>query len=169
MPHAIESFSSEIHTKLLGCTNLRLRQLTRRVTQLYDAELAQVGLKTTQYSLLSHVLKLGPVRPGDLAQSMKMDASTLTRNLKPLLSAGWVQLGEGADGRSRLIHITESGRDKRQQAKTHWKAAQLKFNDLLGLARVQALHALLDESMHLLDPAASTFDPAVGVVVSDVR
>jgi hypothetical protein len=29
--------------------------------------MAQCGLKTTQYSLLSHVLKLGPIRPGDLA------------------------------------------------------------------------------------------------------
>ena len=64
-----------------GCTNLKLRQLTRRVTQHYDAELAQAGLKTTQYSLLSHVMKLSPVRPGDLARAMTLDASTLKRNL----------------------------------------------------------------------------------------
>ncbi len=43
-----------------GCTNLKLRQFMRRVSQFYDAEMAQVGLRTTQYSLLSHVLRLGP-------------------------------------------------------------------------------------------------------------
>ena len=136
--------------KLQGCTNLKLRQLTRRVTQHYDAELAQAGLKTTQYSLLSHVLTLGPLRPGELAQAMKMDASTLTRNLKPLVSAGWVQLGEGVDGRSRLITITDAGREKRTQAQQHWKAAQTHLNALLGMTRVQTLHALIDESLALL-------------------
>ena len=48
-----------------GCTNLKLRQLMRRVSQFYDAEMARAGLKTTQYSLLSYVDKLGPVRPGE--------------------------------------------------------------------------------------------------------
>ena len=74
---------SNAEAKPQGCTNFKLRQLVRRVSQLYDAEVAKAGLKTTQYSLLSHVLRLGPIRPGDLAQAMTMDASTLTRNLKP--------------------------------------------------------------------------------------
>ena len=136
--------------KLQGCTNLKLRQLTRRITQHYDAELAQAGLKTTQYSLLSHVLKLGPIRPGDLAQAMKMDASTLTRNLKPLLAAGWVAMGEGPDGRSRLISMTDAGREKRMDARQHWKAAQNSLNALLGMPRLLALHSLIDESFALL-------------------
>jgi DNA-binding MarR family transcriptional regulator len=136
--------------KLQGCTNLKLRQLTRRITQHYDAELAQAGLKTTQYSLLSHVLKLEPIRPGDLAQAMKMDASTLTRNLKPLVAAGWVEVAAGVDGRSRLITITDAGRDKRQDARRHWKAAQSGINRLFGMPRVLALHALIDESLELL-------------------
>ena len=88
-----------------GCTNFKLRQLMRRVANHYDAEMAKCGLKTTQYSLLSHVLKLGPIRPGDLATEMKMDASTLTRNLRPLVDAGWVTLRAGTDARSRLVHI----------------------------------------------------------------
>ena len=33
-----------------GCTNFKLRQLMRRVATHYDAEMAQCGLKTTQYS-----------------------------------------------------------------------------------------------------------------------
>jgi DNA-binding MarR family transcriptional regulator len=138
---------------LQGCTNLKLRQLTRRVTQFYDAELAQAGLKTTQYSLLSHVLKLGPVRPVDLAQAMKMDASTLTRNLKPLIAAGWVEQAPGVDGRSRLITISAAGRDKRLAAQQCWKHAQTGLNRLLGQERVRALHALIDECQERLAPA----------------
>lgn len=142
-------------TQSQGCTHLKLRQLMRRITQYYDAELAQAGLKTTQYSLLSHVFKLGPIRPGDLAQAMKMDASTLTRNLKPLVAAGWVQLAAGVDGRSRLITITEAGREKRREAQRHWKLAQTGLNRLLGMPRMLALHTLIDESLALLLTTAS--------------
>ncbi|MCJ0762317.1 MarR family winged helix-turn-helix transcriptional regulator [Variovorax terrae] len=135
-----------------GCTNFKLRQLMRRVAQHYDAEVGKTGLKTTQYSLLSTVLHLGPLRPGELAQAMGMEASTLTRNLRPLVEAGWVALAAGADGRSRTVSITEAGREKRQEAQRRWKVAQQGLNQRLGLARVLALHALIDESLELLSP-----------------
>lgn len=141
------------HTRPQGCTNFKLRQLARRVSQLYDAEVGKAGLKTTQYSLLSHVLQLGPIRPGDLAAAMTMDASTLTRNLRPMIAAGWLQLSAGEDGRSRLVHITPAGRDKRAEAQAHWKAAQQGLNQLLGIDTVVSLHALLDGALQRLAPA----------------
>ncbi|MEO6320949.1 MAG: MarR family winged helix-turn-helix transcriptional regulator [Polaromonas sp.] len=144
--------------KTQGCTNLRLRQLMRRVSHHYDLEMAKAGLKTTQYSLLSHVLHLGPLRPGELAQAMKMSASTLTRNLKPLIDAGWVALAAGSDARSRQVSITPAGSAKRAQALQHWKAAQESLNELLGTARVLALHQLMNESMALLSPAGTGAD-----------
>jgi DNA-binding MarR family transcriptional regulator len=138
-----------------GCTNLKLRQFMRRVSQFYDAEMAQVGLKTTQYSLLSYVDKLGPVRPGELAEGLKMDASTLTRNLRPLVDAGWVVVAAGEDARSRLVSLTPAGREKRAEAKRRWKVAQLGINRLLGEDQVVALHALIDASMDKLAPVAA--------------
>lgn len=131
----------------VGCTNFKLRQLTRRVTQHYDHHLAGTGLKITQYSLLTHVDKLGPVAPGELARRMDMGASTLTRNLQPLVVAGWMTVGEGTDARSRRVHITEAGRELRRQAQRHWKAAQLALNNKLGGATVVALHELLDQGL----------------------
>ena len=139
-------------TKPQGCTNFKLRQLARRVSQLYDAEVGKAGLKTTQYSLLSHVLRLGPIRPGELAAVMTMDASTLTRNLQPMVAAGWLELAPGDDARSRSVRITPAGRDKRAEAQRHWKAAQENLNRLLGGDSVHALHALLDESLERLAP-----------------
>ncbi|MBX3618809.1 MAG: winged helix-turn-helix transcriptional regulator [Rhizobacter sp.] len=133
-----------------GCTNFKLRQITRTVSRHYDALVAASGLKTTQYSLLSHISTLGPVRPSDLAARMNLDASTLTRNLQPLVAQGWVALGAGADGRSRLVSITEAGRAKRAEAQRLWKQAQLALNDKLGEARVARLHALIDECLPLL-------------------
>jgi DNA-binding MarR family transcriptional regulator len=131
----------------VGCTNFKLRQLTRRVTQHYDQHLAGSGLKITQYSLLAHVDRLGPLAPGELARRMDMGASTLTRNLQPMVAAGWVTVGDGVDARSRLVRITDAGLALRRQAQRRWKAAQLALNDKLGVATVAALHGLLDQGL----------------------
>ena len=142
-----------IHTKPQGCTNLKLRQLGRIVTRHYDRYLSAVGLKHTQYAMLSHVVKLGPVRPSDLARRMQIEASTLTRNLQPMVAQGWLTVGEGEDARSRLVVATPEGQQKRTQGQRAWKEAQLALNDLLGLERVLALHDLLDASIATLNPS----------------
>ena len=136
-----------------GCTNLKLRQLMRRVAQRYDAEVGQVGLKGTQYSLLSYVIKLGPIRPVDLAAAMNVEASTLSRNLRPLIAAGWLTMGAAEDARSRLVQATDAGREKRAEAQRRWRVAQEGVNAALGPERVIALHALIDEAMAALGPS----------------
>ena len=138
-----------------GCTNLKLRQLSRAGTRHYDAYVAPTGLKNSQYSLLSHVVLLGPLRPSDLAARMKIDASTLTRNLQPLVAAGWVEQGPGDDARSRSVVATEAGRAKRTEAQRAWKQAQLALNARLGNERVLALHALIDDCLEALDVSES--------------
>lgn len=130
-----------------GCTNFKLHHLARRVGQHYDAEVRKTGLKTSQYSLLSHVERLAPVRPVDLAAAMGMTASTLSRNLQVLVADGFLELDAGPDARSRLVRITPAGRAKRAEAQRHWKAAQLALNERLGEARVLELHALLDDTL----------------------
>lgn len=134
-----------------GCTNLKLRQLSRAVTRHYDAYVAPTGLKNTQYSLLSHVVLLGPIRPGELAAQMRVDASTLTRNLQPLVAHGWIELGPGDDARSRLVVATDAGRAKRAEAQKAWKQGQIALNVRLGDERVIALHALIDDCLQHLD------------------
>ncbi|CAN5903144.1 hypothetical protein BH11PSE13_BH11PSE13_39160 [soil metagenome] len=139
-----------------GCTNFKLRSLGRVVSRHYDGTLAECGLKTSQYSLLSHVIRLGPLRPVDLAHAMNVEASTLTRNLKPLLAAGYLTQCEGVDARSRLVAITETGRAKRIEAQRLWHSAQLELNRILGTDRVLALHQLLEDSLDLLSADAAT-------------
>ena len=147
-----------------GCTNFKLRQLLRTVSRHYDAELARAGLKGTQFSLLSHVVKLGPLQPQALARQMGLDASTLTRNLRPLIEMGWVTQGPGDDARSRIIAVTPAGRAKYTEARRHWKRAQLALNDRLGTATVAALHALIDDGLARLapEPQTSTIDEIDG-------
>ena len=147
-----EVAATSLELKALRCTSLRLRQMMRRVAHHYDLEMVKAGLKTTQYSLLSYVVKLGPLRPGELARGMKLSASTLTRNLKPLVDAGWLEISAGSDARSRTVSITAEGRAKREEARHRWKVAQNSLNTLLGTERVLALHGLINDSLELLSP-----------------
>ena len=137
--------------KPLGCTCFKLRKLTRTMSRLYDQHLAAVGLKTTQYSLLTNASR-APLPVAELAERLGTERTTLTRNLKPLLEAGWVTLEAGADGRQRIVTITHAGRAKVKQAYVAWRAAQDALEDLLGTATVRALHVQLDATLNQLTP-----------------
>lgn len=143
-----------------GCTSFELRQLSRVVARHYDAHVAACGLKTSQYSLLTHIAGQAPVRPVDLAAHMHLDASTLTRNLKPLVAEGWVQVSEGADARSRLVQLTDAGHAKRAEARALWQQAQRALNERLGTPQVVALHALIDDTLAVLAPGELQAEPA---------
>lgn len=138
------------NTSPRGCTNYKIRKLMRQVSQYYDTEIGRAGLKATQFALLGQLARLGPIRPGDLAQTMGMDASTLTRNLKPLTDAGLARTEQGTDARSRSVTITAAGHQKWAEAREYWQVAQDHINNVLGAERVVALHKLLDESQELL-------------------
>ena len=157
---AVRPSATAAATAPRGCSNFKLRQADRRVSRFYDGFIAQAGLKTSQYSLLSHIAALAPVRPADLAAQMGLEPSTLTRNLQPLVAQGWVVVGPGLDGRSRQVTLSREGKAKRAEAQKAWKRAQLAFNARLGDARVAQLHALLDDCLGRLANEAPPADPA---------
>jgi DNA-binding MarR family transcriptional regulator len=136
-----------------GCTCFRLRKLTRRMTQHYDARLAPAGLRLTQFSLLAN-LRAGPLTMSALADRMEMDRTTLTRNLKPLADAGFIEVAPGEDARSRIVTLTARGRDAWTAARELWRGAQDEVNRALGAEQVAALHATLDESLARLKAGA---------------
>lgn len=128
-----------------GCTNEKLRKLMRHLGRHYDAGLRLLGLKATQYSLLSYVVALGPIRPSDLACELGLTASTLTRNLEPLVAAGWVELNRGGDARSRLVSATSAGTELHGTACRAWRRTQDSVHSMLGTELVARLHQVIDE------------------------
>ena len=88
----------------------------------------------------------------ELADILGLERTTLTRNLKPLLDAGWVELKAGADSRQRIVTITGSGREMLKQAYVAWRRAQTEFETLVGRDAVRALHQQLETTMTQLTP-----------------
>ncbi|APP81340.1 MarR family winged helix-turn-helix transcriptional regulator [Xanthomonas hortorum pv. vitians] len=128
-------------SKLSGCTCFHLRRAARRTSQLYDRALAPVGLSLNEYSILRRLDAAQSL--GALAHTLGMDRTTLTRNLKPLLAAGWIKTQRGEDARQKWLVLSRSGRGLLVRAFPHWQAAQRQLETLFGSASTDQLHATL--------------------------
>lgn len=138
-------------TALSPCTCFHLRRATRRVTQIYDHELAAVDLSLNQYSILRRTQR-GPRMLGELAEELGMDRTTLSRNLKPLLDSGLLSEARGEDARQRLIVLSDAGHTRLKAAVPHWQRAQHLIETAFGADAVARLHIELDTLTERLRP-----------------
>jgi DNA-binding MarR family transcriptional regulator len=137
-----------------GCACLRLRKVTRRVTQLYDQALAPAGLTGPQFSVLAHLRDAADVSIGELAERMVMDPTTLTRALRPLERDGLVAVVPAEDDRRRrVIVLTAAGRAAFRRAVPLWREAQRELARQLGREGFRSLVSSLDFSLGRLGPA----------------
>ena len=137
--------------KIMGCTCLRIRRATRRVTQFYDHALQRTGLTVNQFGLLAYLCGASLARTnasiGTTAEWLGMDPTTLTRNLKPLLVKGLVKnVPDPDDGRVRIVAITEKGLRTLREAVPRWRNAQAAVEKAIGSKSIAELNTLLDLS-----------------------
>ena len=133
-----------------ACVCGRLRRAARALTQRYDDLMAPSGLRVTQFSLLRTLAREGTARMSDLAQTLLLDRTALSRTLDPLAERGLVAIASGSDGRTREVSLTRSGARALRAADPHWKRAQVEVAAQLGKAKLDALIASLSaiEQLH---------------------
>jgi DNA-binding MarR family transcriptional regulator len=130
------------------CLLMRVRKLDRVLTGIYDAELRPFGLKATQSNLLVLVAKAGPIRRIEIGKRLRLDPSTLTRNLKIMLTNGWIkEIADGEDGRGLPVQITAQGRDLLNQIGPAWRKAQTRTEKFLGEDGATLLRRLAANNM----------------------
>lgn len=121
-----------------------IRQAARHVSQLYDRHLANVGLTITQLSLLGRLKRAGPMTMKQLADTMRMQRTTLVRTIQPLRRNGLIASEAlGADVRTLSISLTSAGEELLQAGRQHWHAAQAEFEHRFGVQRAAALRSEL--------------------------
>jgi len=134
--------SSELQPEVCSC--LALRQAARVVTQFYDQHLAASSLRTTQYSILSKLNRLGPMTINSLAAVLVMDRTTLGRNILPLERDGLIRVRQNAaDARSRDLELTANGAKRLRAARAGWLEAQKRFDAAFGGENAAEMRALL--------------------------
>jgi len=125
------------------CNCLALRQAARHVSQIYERYLAAEGLKSTQYSILSKLNRLGPLSINELAKSMVMDRTTLGRAVRPLQRDRLLTIGPGDDGRMRRLTLTPTGQARLKAAMVRWREAQKEFELAFGVPQAAELRTTL--------------------------
>ncbi|HEY2779501.1 MAG TPA: hypothetical protein VGI90_01910 [Steroidobacteraceae bacterium] len=130
-----------------ACTCGSLRKASRRVSQFYDAALAPVGIKSTQFSILAEVERGsidGPLSMCELATAMVMDRSTLGHNLRPLERDDLLSLRlTVTDRRKRHVALTKKGKATLRRARRLWRTAEGRFEKTFGKRHAADLRAVL--------------------------
>jgi DNA-binding MarR family transcriptional regulator len=117
---------------ILPCACQNLRRLTRIVTRIYDQEIRKAGLEITQFGLLTALAAAGELNQKRLSEGFIMDSTTLTRTLRLMLKAGWVQAKRGEDRRERRFRLTRSGQRQLSAAQPYWESAERTLRRKLG-------------------------------------
>jgi len=98
--------------------------VSRAVTQLYDDILRPSGLRVTQFSILGAIARLGDANLRQLAHTLAIDQTTLTRSLKLLERNGAIDRVPHPDGRIKAMTLTSKGRKALEAARPLWARAQ---------------------------------------------
>jgi DNA-binding MarR family transcriptional regulator len=125
-----------------GCLASRVRMLGRVVSALYQEELEPHGLTVGQYNILTALCLAGRMSPVALSARLRLEKSTVSRNLGLMIASGWVH----AEGKGRGQQLSPTARGQRlfQAAFPAWQKAQRRTKDLLGAAGVEALSRVAD-------------------------
>jgi DNA-binding MarR family transcriptional regulator len=143
---------NKVMRDVMGCTCLRVRRTSRRITQFYDQALAPAGVTINQFGLLANLYGvdlagLPGLAVGDIADRLGADPTTINRTLRPLTAKGLLaDCADPADRRVRLVRITKKGKREFLDAVPFWRRAQRRVEAALGASATAALNDLLDRS-----------------------
>jgi DNA-binding MarR family transcriptional regulator len=117
----------------MRCYCAATRQVARRLTRFYEAELRSVGMSATQFELMANLRGRPGVSQSELASALDVDQTTLSRNLKLLVGLGWVSVGVSAvDGRRSEYSLSGEGLRVFRRAVPCWERAMAKVEEGLG-------------------------------------
>ena len=142
----MDKATTSIDTISKTCIAVRLRLLNRVVTNLYDDALRPLGLKVSQLNILIVTARLGLARPAEVCNILHLDASTLSRNVKPLQAHGWLEVVPDEDARAQPFRLTPQGKRLIEKAIPAWEKAQRQATEHLGSEGI----ALLDRAVKKL-------------------
>jgi DNA-binding MarR family transcriptional regulator len=140
MPENIDKVNSQ-------CCCFNLRKIVRAVTQYFDHHLESSGIRSTQFTLLVALSATKARTLSEIAKSLVMDRTTLTRNLKPLEKDGLITSKQAVDKRSKGYALTALGQEMLYKALPLWQKAQDAMVNNLGEQRYKHLNHELEEML----------------------
>lgn len=115
------------------CYCAESRRLARLLTARYDAALAKAGLSVAQFEVLSTLREMERVNGRTLAEQLAVDPTTLSRNLKVLVTDKLVAARRSSvDARQTDYCLTARGRKRLEVAGSLWHQAHADTRKEMG-------------------------------------
>lgn len=119
----------EINKKKLrkyeNCVCSSMRNISRDMTNYANKELRAVGIKITQLEILVTLNKVGILKMFKLSSILRLERSTLRRNLIILYNRKFVKVVKDEDSTNHLISLSNTGLNKILAALPIWEKIQL--------------------------------------------
>jgi len=133
-----------VKTRARDCIAVRVRLLSRMVTQIYDAAMKPFGVKLNQMTILSLVYLKGEIGLEALGRRLRMEKSTASRNIERLRNAGWLDVVPAASGNRKVLRVTPAGEALLSDVHEAWQDAQAQAERLLGSDGAKAICGVAD-------------------------
>ena len=102
------------------------------------------GVHPSHFSILNHLVRTGDGKaPARIASAMQVTKNTMTHSLKVLESHGFIDVRpDPADGRAKLVYLTEPGRRFRDTAIA--RVTEM-FREIIGPDQVAAMQRTIED------------------------
>jgi DNA-binding MarR family transcriptional regulator len=127
------------------CIAVRMRLINRVLTTIYDEALRPHGLRVSQSNVLVVVARMGDARPANVCRRLRLEKSTLSRDVEIMKRKGWLESDPPGGGRNQVVRITQAGLDLLAKSQPAWEAAQAEVKHLIGAAGVDALRRIAEK------------------------
>ncbi|AGF77837.1 transcriptional regulator [Desulfocapsa sulfexigens DSM 10523] len=128
--------SNTIHLELSNipaqCVAYNFQKTARVITSFYRRTIAPSGLKGNQFPLLLAIKLSQPISITELAKTLDLDRTTLSRNLKILEKNSYVSLEQSNDHRIRNVQLSGEGEVILNLALPLWQQAQNTIVEKIG-------------------------------------
>ncbi|MGD0643070.1 MAG: MarR family winged helix-turn-helix transcriptional regulator [Roseiarcus sp.] len=116
--------AAEARAALEACAGWNSRLAARRIAKFLERRMEGCGLSLAQFALMGQLASADDGALGALSESMDLDPSTLSRNLRALESAGLIEIAiVETDLRRRAVWLTEAGARRLEAALPFWRRA----------------------------------------------
>ena len=114
------------------CVAYNLLKTARHLAAFYRKTIAPSGLQGSQFPQLLAIKLAQPVSVSRLAQTLELDRTTLSRNLKRLQDKEYIIMSTTDDRRIRNVSLSDYGEETLQTALPLWNDAQQTIIDQFG-------------------------------------
>ncbi len=126
------------------CACSLLRMTTRAVTNYFAMFIDDKEITSQQFTMLVLIHKNGSLCINDIADTLIMDQTTVTRNINVLQKHGFISIKKDKhDARKRIISLTPKAFSKVENILPKWIDAQAQIENHVGSERYRAFLEVL--------------------------